>query len=426
MRLSQNALQSPECVQRDEQSDARQPLSCSDASSDPRVRAQDVRPPALRGSIPTLVADDPATERERDAPVDGRVKVDVLFSVIAKGDEDAVDIAETWLEHCASCVLAYEVGPTGKPGEIYDRLKRHLAPDVFDRVIVNPKRGLHEPVRAPLLYRHLVNIKYARCFVAPLRVLMVAANEGQIRPGLAEYLLAHSTNVLRDHYALVAESNEETPHWVDPWMLGTAPRVTQAAQHLVFGNLHENIDWFPIGLFWCSGKALFSQTRTGSTAMLGFEGSWFTGAQWNKLDETFQLGYWLNGFAFFEHLLLQPTLMEDELRREYWPETALNITNPAKPPGRNTCCNARVRRPGPMSVREMRHAFDNKVERYQFTIKRIGIDMRDPARAVLRAQRKAALGLTDAYPPALNASQTDPPATPRPMPKPLEGEDTAL
>jgi len=401
MRLSQNALQSPECVQRDEQSDARQPLSCSDASSDPRVRAQDVRPPALRGSIPTLVADDPATERERDAPVDGRVKVDVLFSVIAKGDEDAVDIAETWLEHCASCVLAYEVGPTGKPGEIYDRLKRHLAPDVFDRVIVNPKRGLHEPVRAPLLYRHLVNIKYARCFVAPLRVLMVAANEGQIRPGLAEYLLAHSTNVLRDHAALVAENLQEHPHWMDRYMWAVGPHVHVASQYFVYGSQHGTIDWAPHGVYYCTGKAFFDQTKIGMTSFLGFEGSWFTGAQWNKFDETFQLGYWIDGYSFIEHQFLQPTLLEDELRRQYAPETSLNITNTAKPPGRNTCCVAKVRSPGPLTLDELARALDETAEKFQFTIKRIGEDITDPARMQLRKMRKAYLGMNDTYPPIL-------------------------
>jgi len=408
--LTRNARNSMQCDHRSELSEAHAPIKC-DASLDPRVRAKDVRPPSLRSAMPSLVPDgDDAVERERDSPLDGRLKVDVLYSVISKGDEDAVDVAETWLEYCATCVLVYEVGPTGNPGKTYDRLKAHVAPSVFDRIIVNPKRGLSDPFRPPLLYRHLHNIKYARCFVAPLRVMMVAVDEAPCRPGLGEYLLRHSTNSLLDAAQLVAETRTDEYTWIETHFLGPGPRFIAAAQHLLYLQIQPPVqpallttrEGHPApappeevhnAAHYCTGKALARQAPVMLTGPLSFEGTWYTGRQWRKVSSAFKLGYWLHDAEPLEYTLLHSPMAEDEIRRLYLPDTAWNITSSTKPPGRNTCYNPsppRLHVPA-MSAAKVKDALES-MSAVQFSIKGVAPTLDDAARSYLAEKRRRDVG----------------------------------
>jgi hypothetical protein len=348
-----------------------------------------------------------------------RTKVDVLISVISQGNEDMVDMAESWLEYCPTCVLAVECGYRGDPGRAYDTLRAGLAPEVFARTIVNPKRGIYEAELASVVVRHMHNLRYALCFVNPLRVQMVASNEGVFRRGLAEYLLSRSATQVLDHYSLVAEADEEHPHWTDQWTLGVAPRVTQAAQSLVYGNTVAPLWWKRPSLFFCTGKALYDQVKTGATSAVGFEGTWYTGRQFARVAAGLRLGFWLDPTIYKEHLLLHPTLLKDELLRLYptpWrtPESSSPPPPPSKPPGRNTCFLAKLRVPGPLTLEEVTRAVDAETggQPFQFSLKRIGAAPWDPARVFLRQRRKAAMGIPDARPP----QDAPPPAPTRSAP----------
>jgi len=401
------------CEKRDQPSAEHAAIKCADPASDPRVRSQDVRPTRLRKEFKSLVPKtDNTTEWERDSPLRGRRRVDVLLSVITEGTEaeDPVEIVESWLEYCDTCVLAIEVGPAGNPGVLYDTLEVGLDPEVFDRVIVNPKRGMQGLARVPVLHRHLVNIKYARCFVAPLRVMMVAVDEAPCRPGLGEYLLRHSTNSLLDAAQLVAETRTDEYTWIETHFLGPGPRFIAAAQHLLYLQIQPPVqpallttrEGHPApappeevhnAAHYCTGKALARQAPVMLTGPLSFEGTWYTGRQWRKVSSAFKLGYWLHDAEPLEYTLLHSPMAEDEIRRLYLPDTAWNITSSTKPPGRNTCYNPsppRLHVPA-MSAAKVKDALES-MSAVQFSIKGVAPTLDDAARSYLAEKRRRDVG----------------------------------
>ena len=420
--LVDSARKSSHC-KHDNKMDARRLRIKCDARHDLRVLKKHVRPLLLRQLMPSVLHRNASaatvlnmtrqqlaeTETERDASngaatgPTSRIPVDVLVSLISREGKgvDPIEQAESWLEFCPTCVLVYDLGK-GDPGALYDLLKAHLAHDVFDRVIVNPKLGMGDPIDPPLLERHVHNIEYARCFVAPLRVIMVADNQAPIRSGMAEYMLAHSSYDIRDLSALVAESDEDEA-WFDMWTRSTSPRLMQAAQDFVYGSWYAPISWLPFGYYYCTGKAFFRQTRTGVSSGLGFEGIWFTGAQWQAIAATYRVRHRVHGQGSREHVFLQALMFEDQLRHAYGASPRVSPADPGnsawalassvKPLGRNTCLLAQLRRVGPIPLDGLVDALRHRAQGYHFTVKRVGMGCGNPGRRYLRLHRKQQLGL---------------------------------